>query len=193
MLKNISVLLLTASFALSGYAYAGFQWITLPCPEAAQIQMDADFGGGTSSKTSCLQVRNNIKNVISWNSATTNKRSGFAQQAHVTRNMIQNYENMYAMKANTNYTLNIVAYGAGGRWLLNDEAYNRIFNVTTGNPSAAVIAMLLERNITVELCQNTMRGNGWVSSDLISGVAMVPGGVVAVADLQHRGYVSIIP
>jgi len=43
------------------------------------------------------------------------------------------------------------------------------------------------------MCQNTMQGNGWVSSDLLPGVKMMPSGAVAVLDFQHRGYEYILP
>jgi intracellular sulfur oxidation DsrE/DsrF family protein len=43
------------------------------------------------------------------------------------------------------------------------------------------------------MCQNTMRGNSWVTSDLIPGVEEVPGGVVALADFAQRGWAVITP
>lgn len=194
MLRNIFIFVVVSSLSLSSFAYAAPWHSELgECPEAAKVKMDADFGEGTSAKTHCLQVRNNIKVVVSWNNTTVNKRSGFGQQAQSTKNLIKSYEDMYGLVAGDNYRVSVVSYDNGGRWLLNDEAYNRIFNVTTGNPTAPVVALLLERKIPVYLCQNTMRGKGWVSSDLIPGVEMVPSGVAGVVDFQHRGYVSLKP
>lgn len=163
-----------------------------PCPPEAVLQMDSQFGYGTSALTTCLQKRTNVKSAVAWNSAQTNK-SGVAQQALVTTNLISNYENVYGMVLNKNYKVVVVAYSAGGRWLLSDEAYNRTFNVDTGNPTRAVVEQLIAKGIPVYMCQNTMRSSGWVTSDLIPGTQMVPAGVAALLDFQSLGYNQITP
>lgn len=162
------------------------------CPPDAILQMDSQFGYGTSELTTCLQKRTEINNVIAWNSAQLNK-SGVAQQARVTNNLINNYETMYDMALDEDYKLLVVAYGAGGRWLLSDEAYNRTYNVNTGNPTRALAEYFIAHGVTLYMCQNTMRSNGWITSDLIPGTKMVPSGVAALLDFQALGYHQITP
>ncbi len=164
-----------------------------PCPSQVIENMDSQFGHGTSLLTTCTQKRSEVKDVFAWNSAGINKRKKLAQQVHVTRNSVNNYEKLYGMKINKDFEVIAIGYSGGGRWLLTDEAYNRTYGVSTGNPTAALTQSLIERGVTVYMCQNTMRGNGWVTSDLLPGVKMVPSGAVAVLDFQHQGYKYILP
>jgi len=166
---------------------------SLPCPAQAIINMDKQFGHGTSLSTTCIQTRDDVKDVFAWNSAAINKKKKLGQQVHVTRNSVNNYEQIYGMKINKDFEVIAIGYSGGGRWLLTDEAYNRTYNVTTGNPTAALTVSLVERGVKVYMCQNTMRGNGWVSSDLLPGVEMVPSGAVALLDYSHQGYKYINP
>ncbi len=165
----------------------------LPCPAQAIINMDKQFGHGTSLNTTCSQVRTEIKDVFAWNSAGINKKKKLGQQVHVTRNSVNNYESIYGMEINKDFEVIAIGYSGGGRWLLTDEAYNRTYGVTTGNPTGALTVSLVERGVKVYMCQNTMRGNGWVSSDLLPGVKMVPSGAVAILDFEHQGYKYINP
>ena len=166
---------------------------SLECPDKAVTSMDTEFGLGTSDLTSCIQKRENLATVIAWNLASTNGRTGLAQQVQVTRNMMNNWENMYGMTINKDFVVTAIGYAGGGRWLLTDEAYNRTYSVTTGNPTRATTESLIARGVSVYMCQNTMRGNKWVTSDLISGVKMVPSGAVSIIDYEHRGYKYINP
>lgn len=186
-----TILSLLISFATSTFASDKKVHIK-PCPAEAILQMDSQFGYGTSNVTTCQQKRTNVKNAITWNSKQLNK-TGVAQQARVTSNLIKNYENTYGMVFKEDYKMLVVAYGAGGRWLLNDEAYNRTFNVNTGNPTRLLAEQLIAKGIPLFMCQNTMRSNGWISSDLIPGTKMVPAGVAALLDFQALGYHQIVP
>ncbi len=165
----------------------------LPCPSQAIQNMDQQFGHGTSLLTTCTQERSEVKDVFAWNSAGINKKKGLAQQVHVTRNSVNNYETLYGMKINRDFEVVAIGYSGGGRWLLTNEAYNRTYGVTTGNPTAALTQSLVERGVKVYMCQNTMRGNGWVTTDLLPGVQMVPSGAVAILDFEHQGYQYINP
>lgn len=163
------------------------------CPTQAIADMEAEFGAGTSTRTTCLQNTKEIKILLAWNSSVINKRSGAGHQPHSTRQMLQNYTNMYGLSASKARDMIVVGYGPGGRWLLTDDAYNLKYGVTTGNPSRTAVEFLLSFGVQVFMCQNTMRGNGWVSADLLPGVEMVPAGVVAVIDFASLGYMYAAP
>lgn len=162
------------------------------CPPLAQSQMDNEFGAGTSAQTLCLQNREGVKSVVNVSSAAVNK-SGAGQQIVNVKNMVDNYSGMYGMNINDDYEIVVVAHGAGGRWLLTDEAYNRSFAVTTGNPSRATVEALLQKGVKFFMCQNTMRGSGWKTADIMSGVKQTPAGVTAVIDFAKSGYVPLTP
>lgn len=92
------------------------------------------------------------------------------------------------MVLNEDFAVTAIGYGAGGRGLLTDEAYNRRFAISTGNPSRALVESLLARGVRFSMCQNTMKANSWTKADLLSGVNMVPAGIGALVDMQKRGW-----
>lgn len=163
------------------------------CSPNMMIEMEAEFGPGTSQLTSCLKVREGLKVVASWKTSALNKKFNASKEAVSTRNIYKDYETNYGMKLGQDYELVVIAYSAGGRWLLNDEAYNRIFGATTGNPTRGIVQELLDKGITVYMCQNVMRNNGIVTADLLPGVKMVPAGITGVIDFQKQGYTYISP
>lgn len=163
------------------------------CPANAQTAMDATFGPGTSSITSCIAKRNNIKVAVSMSTATLNPTKGIGQTIVNVQNMVQNYESMYGLTIHHGYDIVVVGHFAGGRFLLSDEAYNRTYGVTTGNPTRTAVQALLQHGITFVMCQNTMRANHWVTTDLIPGVQEAPAGVVALTDYGMRGWVVLTP
>jgi len=188
-LKAITLVLgLSASSAI----YADEPRAVLPCPVDAQAQMDAEFGAGTSAQTECLQKREDIRVVMAWNNREVNKR-GVGQQVANVRNYVENLEGMYGLRINEDFTIRVVGYQSGARWLLSDEAYNRTVGVTTGNPSRPAVEWLLAKGVKMEMCQNTMRNLGYVTSDLLPGVTQVPAGVAALIDYSMRGYTYLTP
>lgn len=125
------------------------------------------------------------------NNSDLNPRNGRSQQTLNVNNIYNDYTSNYDMVSGKDFKAVIVGYGAGARWLLNDAAYTATYGVA--NPSDDMIFALMAKGIKVYMCQNTMRGSGWVSSDLIPGVEMVPAGVTAVIDFQNRDYTYIVP
>lgn len=163
------------------------------CPAAYQDQANADFGAGTSDITTCITRRDDIRVVLNMSTAVLNPKLGINQTLNNAVLMIANYKNIYGITLGQDFKLNIVAHFQGGQFLLNDDAYNKLKGVTTGNPSLATVQSLLAQGVHIYLCQNTMRASGWVTSDLIPGVEEVPGGVVALADFSLRGWAVITP
>jgi intracellular sulfur oxidation DsrE/DsrF family protein len=157
------------------------------CPQAAVDTMNIDFGPGTGDITKCLAVRENIRVAVNLSTSTLNPNSGISQTINNVKNLVQNYEGIYGLTLDDEYKIVVVAHFAGARFLLNDDAYNRTYAVTTGNPSRTDVEALVAKGIPVYMCQNTMRSNHWVTANLIPGVREVPGGVAALVDysLQH--------
>lgn len=164
----------------------------LSCPQSALASLDDEFGAGTAAQTVCLQHRTDVKCVVNVSSATVNDK-GASQQIVNVKNMVDSYSNFYGMRIDEDYVVVVVAHGAGGRWLLNDAAYNRTYAATTGNPSRAAVEALVAKGIRFFICQNTMRGAGLKTADIIEGVRQTPAGVTAVVDFAKSGYIALTP
>lgn len=186
------LLLATLVMSMSS-AWAGDSRTASTCPSAAQATMDSQFGAETSANTTCLSVRDNIKAAVNLSTTVLNAKTGVSQTLTNVKNMVDNYERMYGLVVKEDYLVSVVAHGAGARYLLSDEAYNRTYAVTTGNPSRAALEALMAKGVVVYMCQNTMRANTWISADILPGVKQVPAGVTALVDYGLRGWVVLTP
>ncbi|MBI3561116.1 MAG: DsrE family protein [Gammaproteobacteria bacterium] len=186
----VSLVCVAATMGVNTYANAAGN--DAACPPATIASIDAEFGSGTSNITTCIKYRENVRVVINASSADTNK-AGVSQQLVNVNNLYHNYEDMYGMVLGKDYDIKVVGHGKGGKWLLTDAAYNAATGTTLGNPSGAMVRDLVAHGISVYLCQNTMRANGWKTTDVIEGVHEVPAGVAAVVDFAKQGYVLLTP
>ena len=194
MLKNRQLIMLGLLVCVSTAPLADSSYKKLKnstCPEVVTTSADTLFGAGSSDLTHCIAKREDLKIVVAMNNSDLNPRNGRSQQTLNVNNIYNDYTNNYDMVVGKDFKAIIIGYGAGARWLLNDAAYTATYGVA--NPSDDMISALIAKGIKVYMCQNTMRGNGWVSSDLIPGVEMVPAGVTAVIDFQNRNYTYIAP
>ncbi|MDH5231642.1 MAG: DsrE family protein [Gammaproteobacteria bacterium] len=168
---------------------------TKECPSIAIERSDQLFatdihGVAASDKTLCLSRRNHVKAVLAWNSDNVHPNKNGLQVLNA-RNLLNDWEQNYAMRNGKDYKAVIVAYGKGARWALSDAAYNKKFG--TDNPSTEIVKSLMQRGAKIYMCQNSMKGNQWKLMDLIDGVEMVPAGVSALVDFQYQGYRYIAP
>lgn len=194
MLKNSHVITLTLLASISTTAMADSSEKKLKnsaCPTIVTTNADAWFGAGSGDATKCIAKRDDLKIVIAMNNNDINSRNGRAQQVLNINNIYNDYTINYGMVEGEDFKAIVIGYGAGARWLLNDTAYSANYGVA--NPSDDMVSALIAKGIKVYMCQNTMRGNNWLSSDLIPGVEMVPAGVTAVIDFQKREYTYIVP
>jgi len=164
------------------------------CPVDQQASMDGEFGAGTSAITACNVHRHHIRVAISMGSGTLNPKKPINQVLVNVSNMVANYETFYGLTVgDEGYQIAVVAHFQGGVSLLNDAAYNRVKNVTTGNPNTPVVQTLMAKGVRFIMCQNTMRGNGWKTADLMDGVTEAPAGVAALTDFGMSGWVVLTP
>ena len=84
-----------------------------------------------------------------------------------------------------------VFHGKAGYWLLTDAAYREETGREEANPNKALIAELMKRGVSLELCSQTMLAHGWEPQDVLPGVLIVTGAYPRLIDLQLRGYAYI--
>lgn len=172
------------------------------CSDESKVAMDAKFGASIDSTpisalTTCLKRRENIKVVMALMSTDWNVKANRPQQVGNAHNLVDNYIDMYGMINQKDFDTVVVGYAKGARWLLTDEAYDRLHGTSATvfepNPSKASIQALQAKGVTVLMCQNTMKGNGYVTADVLPGVSFVPAGVTSLVDHQYNGYKYLNP
>jgi len=84
-----------------------------------------------------------------------------------------------------------VLHGEAGYWLLKNDAYAEAGGSAGPNPNQRIVADLLERGVSVELCAQTMRSHDWRPEDILEGVDIVIAAYVRIIDLQESGYAYI--
>lgn len=93
----------------------------------------------------------------------------------------------------TQWNMVAVFHGDGGYMLLNDETYNAVRHVQTGNPYKALVAQLIERGVQVEECAVTMKGSHWGNANLLPGVKVNSGADGRIIQLEQDGYIMLQP
>lgn len=184
LLPFVSGILLLAATHL---AHAGDR---IGCPDATKEAMDAEFGTTldgtpTSAITKCLAVRTGIKVAVNVSSDLVNGKNHILQQINNAKNMVKNYEDMYGItNGRRGYRMAVVMHGKAAK-------FGTVDNTTP--ETAATIEFLIKHGVHVYMCQNSMRANGFVTSDLLPGIEEVPAGVTAVTDFGMRGWVVLTP
>ena len=63
------------------------------------------------------------------------------------------------------FQISAVLHGEAGYWLLKDDVYRKETGKSEDNPNKAIIQRLLDLNISIELCAQTMKSHGWKADD----------------------------
>ena len=90
--------------------------------------------------------------------------------------------------APTEVHISAVFHGPAARWLLSDTAYRAQTPGKAENPNKAIIRELLDLGVSLELCGQTMKEQGWTEKDVLSGVKIVVGAYPRIVDLELQGY-----
>lgn len=86
-----------------------------------------------------------------------------------------------------------VFHGEAGYMLLNDQTYNTVRKVKTGNPYKEIVAELIVKKVQIEICAVTMKGNKWTNSDILPNVKVNAGAIIRLIQLNQEGYSEIHP
>ncbi len=108
---------------------------------------------------------------------------------HYVEKLVKGYANMGL--ADDAFQVHAVLHSDAGYWLLKDAPYKKHTGKDAENPNKEIVRSLVERGVQVELCSQTMKDNGWTSSDLLPGVITVIAAYPRIIDLQQRGYAYI--
>lgn len=164
------------------------------------IPMDVEFGPGTQEITHCLQVRHKAKVVVAIDNTHPTDKNGITKKDKATflsnvDLMIKNYEQVHGMKIGKDIKVAVVGSASGALLLTKTHKAWGIdaLGHPMPNPFAALVQKGIDAGMKFYLCQMAARELGIKRDTVLDGVAMVPGGHIAVADLQMRGYALIKP
>ncbi len=96
-------------------------------------------------------------------------------------------------KNNISSNLVAVFHNETGRFVLNDESYNRIFKVNTGNPAKSAILELQKSGVKIEVCYKELKRFGGGTRDLLPSVVPTIQGLLRIVELSQQGYTIIQP
>jgi len=99
----------------------------------------------------------------------------------------------YFREQGTQARMVAIFHGAAGYLLLNDAAYGRVRNWTSGNPYKEQVAELIKAGVEIEECAETMRLNRWGNADLLPGVKVTTGANMRIIQLTQEGFVQLQP
>lgn len=136
----------------------------------------------TVSKKKTFRVVYDIKDDV-W-------EAGIGKGLYYVRGLLEAYKNQGVPAKNLK--ISVVLHGATAYWLLNEDAYRQYkHDEFDFNPHDRVLSELLAHGVSVEVCNLTLRGKGWASSDLMPGVKVVYDAYTRMIELQQQGYAYI--
>jgi intracellular sulfur oxidation DsrE/DsrF family protein len=133
---------------------------------------------GVSKKTN-IRVAYDVKDDV--------LDAGIGKALYYVRGLLEAYKSMGV--AEKQLTISVVLHGSTVYWALHEEAYRQYKNDPFDfNPNIQVLRELAEHGVSVEICNSTMKGKGWVASDLLPGMVIVHDAYTRLIDLQQQGY-----
>jgi len=134
-----------------------------------------------------VEIRENIRVV--YEIKTDEWKEGVGAGLHYVKKLIDAYRAMGI--PNDEIHVSAVFHGDAGYWMLKDAAYAVETESGGPNPNREIIDELVNRDVSLELCAQTMRSHGWGENDVLPGVKIVIGAYPRVIDLQLAGYAYI--
>lgn len=133
---------------------------------------------GVSKKTR-IRVAYDVKDDV--------QEAGIGKALYYARGLLEAYKSMGVSAKRLK--ISVVLHGPTVYWALNEDTYRQHTNDPFDfNPNIQVLRELAEHGVSVEICNSTMKGKGWVASDLLPGMVVVHDAYTRLIDLQQRGY-----
>lgn len=135
-----------------------------------------------------IKKRENIKVV--YDVKNDDWEAGVGKALYYVRGLLEAYKSMGVTEDKLH--ISVVMHGPTAYWLLNDTAYqNRSDDPFDYNSNETIVHELLAHGVSVEICNSSMKANGWTAKDLLPGVTIVHDAYTRFIDLQLRGYAYI--
>lgn len=131
------------------------------------------------SKKANIRVAYDVKDDV--------QEAGIGKALYYVRGLLEAYKSQGVPAKQLK--ISVVLHGATVYWALNEEAYRQHHNDPFDfNPNIQVLRELVEHGVSVEICNSTMKGKGWIASDLLPGMVVVHDAYTRLIDLQQQDY-----
>lgn len=159
--------------------------LLLPLPSNAT----PDAGIQTQKQTIInIEKRQNIK--VAYEVKDDDWEVGVGKALYYVRGLLESYKSMGISPDKLH--VSVVIHGPPAYWLLNDAAIQkRSDDPFDYNSNELIVHELLSLGVSVEMCNSSMKANGWTGNDLLPGVTIVHDAYTRLIDLQLRGYAYI--
>ena len=166
----LSILILASTSALAASP--------TPPSEPAPFKLTPDKIIGVSKKDHIRAVYD-VKDDV--------QEAGIGKALYYVRGLLEAYKSLGVPEKQLK--ISIVLHGPTVYWALNEEAYRQYKNDPFAfNPNIQVLRELQEHGVSVEICNATLKGKGWIASDLLPGMVIVHDAYTRLIDLQQQGY-----
>ena len=131
------------------------------------------------SKKSNIRVAYDVKDDV--------QEAGIGKALYYVRGLLEAYKSMGVSPRQLK--ISVVLHGPTVYWALKEETFRQHRNDPFDfNPNMQVLQELLEHGVSIEICNSTLKGKGWIASDLLPGMVIVHDAYTRLIDLQQRGY-----
>ncbi len=164
------------------YLYVrGFALLT-----AIAIPIVYAVGTSKSKQTEPLDIQTTTDIRVVYQIKTDEWKDGIGSGLHYVRKLYKAYQTMEIPASELD--IHAVLQGDAGYWLLKDELYRvHAQRGNEANPNKNIVANLIDNDINIELCAQTMKKHGWNHTDILPGVTIVAGAYPRIIDLQFNG------
>ena len=116
-------------------------------------------------------------------------KGGIGRGLYYLQKLVGTYDSLAIAEGDR--SIHAVFHDSAGYWMLTDKSYDRFTGSKAGNPNKHVIEELVNRGVSIELCAQTMKSQGWNVEDILPDVKIVVGAYPRIIDLQMQGYAYI--
>lgn len=135
-----------------------------------------------------LQVTEDVR--VAYQISDDKLKNGVSRALFYAEKLLNTYNDNGV--ADSEIDLHLVFHGDGTNALVNEETRKRLgAEGGTENPNRALIDSLVERGVSIELCESSMEQREVTSEHLADGVATVRGAFPRLIELQLLGYAYI--
>jgi len=146
-----------------------------------------DFFVAVASEPIMPQVNTNVRVVYPIGKDTW--EGGVGEGLAFLKQLLQKYEEAGIPLEEVH--ISAIFHSGASYMVLRDEAYRRVGHKEGENPNKEIINELLDKGVSLEICEMSMGKLGIARADLLPEISVVQSTFTRVIDLEMQGYAFI--